>query len=62
MLRCWDINVGWAGKVHDAQVLANSSLYERGHNGNLFPYFTERFEDVDVPVVLLRDAAYPLLP
>lgn len=61
-LRFWDINVGWAGKVHDARVFANSSLYERGQNGTLFPNFTERFENVDVPVVLLGDAAYPLLP
>lgn len=57
----WDINVGWPGKVHDARVFGNSSLYQRGHSGTLLPKCTERFQDVDVPVMLLGDAAYPLL-
>ncbi|KAM3849596.1 uncharacterized protein ACN63O_002484 [Diretmus argenteus] len=61
-LRFWDINVGWPGKVHDARVLGNSSLYERGQSGTLFPHSTERFGGVNVPVVMLGDAAYPLLP
>lgn len=61
-MKFWDVNVGWPGKVHDARVLANSSLYRRGQNGTLFPGWTETFDGVDVPLVILGDAAYPLLP
>uniref|UniRef100_A0A3B4B831 DDE Tnp4 domain-containing protein n=1 Tax=Periophthalmus magnuspinnatus TaxID=409849 RepID=A0A3B4B831_9GOBI len=61
-MQFWDINVGWPGKVHDARVLANSSLYRRGENGTLFPGWIERLNNVDVPVHILGDAAYPLLP
>uniref|UniRef100_A0A672GHH6 DDE Tnp4 domain-containing protein n=1 Tax=Salarias fasciatus TaxID=181472 RepID=A0A672GHH6_SALFA len=50
-MRLWDINVGRAGKIHDARVFALSSLYER-----------ETFEGVEVPLALLGDSAYPLLP
>ena len=32
-----DIYVGWPGRVHDARVFANSSLYQKGQNGNLLP-------------------------
>ncbi|XP_029968422.1 protein ANTAGONIST OF LIKE HETEROCHROMATIN PROTEIN 1-like [Salarias fasciatus] len=59
-LRFWDINVGRPGKLHDARVYALSSLCERGNAGTLFPNRTERFEGVDVPVLLLGDSAYPL--
>lgn len=58
----WDINVGWPGRVPDARVFANSSLYQRDQSGTLFPTFTERMEGVDIPLVLLGDSAYPLLP
>ncbi|XP_051793477.1 uncharacterized protein LOC127530540 [Acanthochromis polyacanthus] len=61
-MRFWDINVGRAGKIHDARVFALSSLYQRGMNGTLLLDWTERFEGVDVPLVLLGDSAYPLLP
>lgn len=45
--------MGWLGKVHDARVFSNSSLYERGQSGKLFPHITEQFAGVDVPVVML---------
>ncbi|XP_067299348.1 uncharacterized protein [Pseudorasbora parva] len=61
-LKFWDINIGWPGRVHDARVFVNSSLYQRGQDGTLFPAWTERFENVDVPLFILGDAAYPLLP
>ncbi|KAM4537641.1 uncharacterized protein V3H82_023434 [Fundulus diaphanus] len=61
-MKFWDINVGWPGKVHAARVLVNSSLYSRSENGTLFPGWTERLNDVDVPLHVVGDAAYPLLP
>ena len=32
-----DVYIGWPGKVHDARVFVNSSLYQRGESGTLFP-------------------------
>ncbi|XP_055041197.1 uncharacterized protein [Misgurnus anguillicaudatus] len=60
-MKFWDINVGRPGKVHDARVFALSSLFQRGSEGTLLPSWTERFEGVDVPLLLLGDSAYPLL-
>lgn len=57
-----DINVGWPGRVHDARVFSNSSLYDRGQNNRLFPSDTVRIANEDVPIVILGDPAYPLLP
>ena len=37
-----DVSVGWPGRVHDARVFANSSLYQRGQNGNLLPDWKEQ--------------------
>lgn len=48
-LRFTDINVGWPGRVHDAKVLRNSSLWDTG------------FEKCDNGLYhLLGDGAYPL--
>ena len=56
-----DINVGWPGSVHDARVLANSSLYHKAVTGTLLPASTRRIAGEDVPLFLLGDSAYPLL-
>ncbi len=49
--------------MHDARVFANSSIYMKGENGDLISENkTKNMYDVDIPLVLLGDAAYPLLP
>ena len=57
-----DIYIGWPGRVHDARVFANSTLYRMGQEGKLLPNWTEHFNGMDVPLVILGDPAYPLLP
>ena len=58
----FDVNIGWPGKVHDARVFANSSCYRKGSNGTLFPDWSRVIGGVSVPLVILGDPAYPLLP
>lgn len=56
--------IGWPGRAHDARVLANSDLFkiaEERRNGWLFPREKSKFVDnVEVPVHIIGDAAYPL--
>ena len=63
LYRFTDIYVGWPGKAHDARVFANSALYHKGQSGALFCHAPrKRIQGIDMPVVVLGDAAYPLLP
>ena len=57
-----DLVVGWPGSVRDARVLARSALYTRAEAGQLLPNSTRTIAGVDVPLVILGYAAYPLLP
>ena len=57
-----DVYIGWPGRVHDARVFANSALYRKGQDGQLLPNWTESICGVDIPLVILGDPAYPLLP
>ena len=58
----WDINVGWPGSVHDTRVFANTDIYSRGQAGTLFPDWKRKIKDVEIPILLVGDPAYPLLP
>ncbi|XP_019626781.1 PREDICTED: protein ALP1-like [Branchiostoma belcheri] len=61
--RFTDINVGWPGCVHDARILRNSLPYRCAERGTLFPpEMTRVINGVPVPVMILGDPAYPLLP
>lgn len=59
-----DLCVGWPGRVHDARVFSNSSLYRNAERaGTCFP--TGRSIEINgvmVPVMLVGDPAYPLFP
>ena len=55
-----DIYVSWPGSVHDARVLANSTLYNKCESGDLFPNWTVTMGNTIIPLVILGDPAYPL--
>ena len=57
-----DAYIGWPGKVHDARVLVNSSLYRKAMSGTLLPDWKRTIFGVQVPLVILGDPAYPALP
>lgn len=57
-----DVNIGWPGKVHDARVFVNSSFYQKVQNGTLLPNWSHQINGVAVPLLILGDPAYPLLP
>jgi hypothetical protein len=47
---------------HDTHVLWESSLYLKAGSGDLLPRRTEYIDNTEVPVFLIGDPAYPLLP
>ena len=57
-----DTNIGWPGKCHDSRVLVNSTFYERANRGQLLPDWKRHINGVDIPLLILGDPAYPLLP
>ncbi|KAM7170565.1 uncharacterized protein RBU57_005217 [Macrochelys suwanniensis] len=60
--RFTNISVGWLGKVHDAHVFRNSGLFRRLQEGIYFPDHKITVGDVEMPIVILGDPAYPLMP
>ena len=57
-----DVYVGWPGSMHDAQVFTNSSLYRKANNGELLQGNTLPVRGGNIPIFLIGDSAYPLLP
>ncbi|XP_065423564.1 uncharacterized protein LOC135975661 [Chrysemys picta bellii] len=60
--RFTNINVGWPGKVHDARVFRNSGLFRQLQQGIYFPDHKITVGNVEMPIVILGDPAYPLMP
>ena len=58
----YHIYVGWPDSVHDARVFKNSDLYRKSQNSSLDPTTGKMINGVKVPLVVLGDPAYPLLP
>ncbi len=56
-----NVYIGWPGRVHDARVFVNSSLYLKGQAGTLFPDWKQTICGQAVPLLMLGDPAYPLL-
>ena len=56
------MNIGWPGSVHDARVLANSSIYAKCENNKGFDQVKRSFDGVEMTPFFIDDAAYPLLP
>ena len=55
-----DVCVGWPGSVHDARVLANSSLFKKVTRKEILRGDLVREHGIDIPTFLVGDAAYPL--
>ena len=57
-----DLYIGWPGSVHDARVLASSALYNKCNNGEFLQGDSLRVNGTTLPIFLIGDSAYPLLP
>nr|XP_025046154.1 protein ALP1-like [Pelodiscus sinensis] len=57
-----NIFVWWLGRVHDAYIFWNSSLYRKLEMGTFFPRHELEVGDVQMQLCIVSDVAYPLMP
>ncbi|XP_043347773.1 protein ALP1-like [Dermochelys coriacea] len=57
-----DINAGWSGKVHDKRIFWNTGLFRKLQAGTFFLDQKITIGEVEMPIVILGDPAYPLVP
>ena len=55
-----DVYVDWPGSMHDACVFANSQVFTLANEGKILNGESVKIDDIDVPVFLVADSAYPL--
>ena len=56
-----DVVIKWPGSAHDAKIFANSKVNQFLKDGTI-PLCHRQICDEDVPVFILGDPAYPLMP
>lgn len=57
-----DLCVGWPGSIHDARVLANSTLFKKVTSGEVLQDEEVQIQGQTLRTYLIGDSAYPLLP
>lgn len=57
-----DLCICWPGSVHDARVLANTSLFKKMSSGELLQGEEVQVQGQSLRTFLIGDSAYPLLP
>uniref|UniRef100_K7FJU3 DDE Tnp4 domain-containing protein n=1 Tax=Pelodiscus sinensis TaxID=13735 RepID=K7FJU3_PELSI len=57
-----DVYAGWSGRAHDSRILRSSGLFHRLEAGTYFPWQEFTVGDVPMPICVIRDRAYILLP
>ena len=56
-----DVCIGWPGSVHDARIFVNSQIYDKiTQEGILKEAGSRTILNVDIPVHLIGDSAYPM--
>lgn len=54
-----DIYIWWPGRVCDARVFADSSLYKRSQSKTLLPDWKDNIGEKDIPLIMFGDPVYP---